>query len=74
MRVLASVARIARPIAPPICCEVLMSPLASPDSRSSTPATAAIVIGTKTMPAPTAHDDGRAEHVRHEAAVGARSG
>ena len=50
----AIVARIARPSAPPTCCEVLMSPLASPDSWAETPATAAIVSGTNTSPSPTA--------------------
>ena len=35
------------PTAPPICCEVLMSPDASPASCGLVPATAAIVIGTK---------------------------
>ena len=50
----AIVARMARPSAPPTCWEVLISPLASPDSWAETPATAAIVSGTNTSPSPTA--------------------
>ena len=34
------------PTAPPICCDVLMSPEASPASRGFVPASAAMVIGT----------------------------
>ena len=47
-------ARIARPSAPPTCCDVLISPDASPVSCGSTPDTAAIVIGTNANPSPTA--------------------
>ena len=54
MREFAIVARIARPSAPPICCDVLISPLASPASRPDTPLTAAIVMGTNAKPRPTA--------------------
>jgi hypothetical protein len=43
----AMVERSAMPTAPPICCDVLMSPDASPDSCCFVPATAAIVTGTK---------------------------
>ena len=49
-----SSARTASPSAPPTCCEVLIRPLARPASRSLTPATAAIVCGTKANPRPTA--------------------
>ena len=44
----------ARPSAPPICCEVLIRPLARPASFSSTPETAAIVVVTKAKPRPAA--------------------
>ena len=47
-------ARIARPSAPPTCCDVLISPEARPVSCGSTPLTAAIVIGTNANPSPTA--------------------
>ena len=42
-------------MAPPICCEVLIRPEASPASRSATPASAAIETGTNAnaMPTPT---------------------
>ncbi len=53
-RVLAIVASTASPSAPPICCEVLISPLARPDSCSRTPETAAIVVVTKANPRPAA--------------------
>ena len=51
----ATVAAIATPSAPPICCEVLISPDASPASCGSTPASAAIDIGMNenAMPTPT---------------------
>src|SRR4051812_36217591 len=42
------------PSAPPTCCDVLISPDASPASDDRTPASAAIVIGTKEKPMPTA--------------------
>ena len=42
------------PSAPPICCEVLSSPDASPASAGCTPASAAIEIGTNEKPSPTA--------------------
>ncbi len=50
----AIVERIAMPTAPPICCDVLMSPDARPASSGFVPATAAIVIGTNAngMPSP----------------------
>ncbi len=54
VRELATVASTASPSAPPICCDVLIRPLARPASRSSTPATAAIVTGTNENPSPTA--------------------
>ena len=54
VRVVAIVESTARPSAPPICCEVLISPLARPCSRSSTPETAAIVEVTKPNPRPIA--------------------
>ena len=47
-------ARIARPSAPPTCCDVLISPDARPASCGATPLTAPIVIGTKAKPSPTA--------------------
>ena len=53
-RELAIAARIARPSAPPICCDVLIRPEARPASCGSTPATAAIVIGTNAKPRPNA--------------------
>ena len=42
------------PSAPPTCCDVLMSPDASPASDGLTPARAAIEIGTNEKPIPTA--------------------
>ena len=54
VRELAIEARIARPSAPPTCCDVLISPDARPASCGSTPLTAAIVIGTNAKPSPTA--------------------
>ncbi len=45
-------ARIARPSAPPICCEVLISPEARPASPGVVPLTAAIVTGTNDRPRP----------------------
>jgi hypothetical protein len=45
---------MASPSAPPTCREVLTSPDASPASRDGTPATAAIVTGTKARPMPMA--------------------
>src|SRR4051794_31267017 len=50
----AIVARMARPSAPPICWDVLISPEASPSSCGSTPDTAATVIETNAKPSPTA--------------------
>src|SRR4051795_8625450 len=50
----ATVARIARPSAPPICCDVLISPDAKPASCGSTPLTAATVLDTKARPRPGA--------------------
>jgi hypothetical protein len=44
----------ATPIAPPICWFVLISPEASPASRSETWANAAIVTGTKAKASPSA--------------------
>ena len=54
VRVVAIVERIATPTAPPICCEVLISPEARPASWACTPASAAIEIGTNEKPRPTA--------------------
>ena len=54
VRDVAIVESTASPSAPPICCEVLISPLARPCSRSSTPETAAIVEVTKPNPSPIA--------------------
>src|SRR5262245_15755709 len=48
----ASVERIARPSAPPICCEVLKRPEASPWSSSSSPVVAISVSGMNTAPIP----------------------
>ena len=53
VRVVAMVESAAIPSAPPICCDVLMRPDASPASAGSTPARAAIVIGTNEKPIPT---------------------
>ena len=53
VRELAIEARMARPSAPPTCCDVLIRPDARPASCAST-LTAAIVIGTKAKPSPTA--------------------
>ena len=50
----ATAARTARPSAPPICCEVLMRPEASPASSGLIPVTAAIVVGTNASPSPIA--------------------
>jgi len=54
VRELAIETRMARPSAPPICWDVLISPDARPDSAFETPLTAAIVMGTKANPSPTA--------------------
>ncbi len=54
VREVAIVASTASPSAPPICCEVLISPLASPASCSATPDIAAIVVVTKANPRPVA--------------------
>ena len=54
VRLLAIVARIARPSAPPICWAVLTSPDARPASCGRVPVTAAIVTGTKDRPRPIA--------------------
>jgi hypothetical protein len=54
VRLLATVARIARPSAPPTCWEVLISPEARPASCGLVPVTAAIVTGTKEKPSPNA--------------------
>src|SRR4051795_1136 len=48
------VERIASPSAPPICCDVLIRPDASPASLLLTPDTAAIVTGTNENPSPAA--------------------
>src|SRR5664279_3965772 len=57
----ATVAAIATPSAPPICCDALSSPDASPASCGSTPASAAIDIGMNenAMPTPTNRYPGR---------------
>ena len=49
----ASVERTARPSAPPICCDVLNSPDASPWSSSSRPVVAISVSGMNTAPMPS---------------------
>jgi hypothetical protein len=49
----ARVERIARPRAPPICCDVLSSPKARPASPDATPVVAISVTGTKVGPMPT---------------------
>ncbi len=54
VRDVAIVDSAAMPSAPPICCDVLISPDASPASVGCTPASAAIEIGTNENPRPTA--------------------
>ena len=54
VRDVAIVDSAAIPSAPPICCDVLMRPEARPASAASMPASAAIEIGTKENPRPTA--------------------
>ena len=54
VRLLATVARIARPSAPPTCWAVLISPDASPASFVRVPVIAAIVTVTNDSPSPTA--------------------
>ena len=51
----------ATPTAPPICCDVLIRPDASPASSGSTPASAAIVIGTNPngIPGPISEEAGQ---------------
>ena len=53
VRDVAIVESAAMPSAPPICCDVLISPDARPISFSRTPASAAIEIGTNEKPSPT---------------------
>jgi hypothetical protein len=53
VRDLAIVESAAMPSAPPICCDVLIRPDASPASDAFTPASAEIEIGTKENPIPT---------------------
>ncbi len=53
VRVVKTVESKATPSAPPICCEVLISPDARPASCGATPASAAIDIGTNEKPRPT---------------------
>ena len=50
---IAIVESTAMPSAPPICCDVLISPDASPASACLTPASAAIEIGTNENASPT---------------------
>ena len=64
VRLLATVARIARPSAPPTCWEVLISPEARPASCGLVPVTAAIVTGTNAKPSPNAASSDGPEHVR----------
>ena len=52
VRLVANVERSARPSAPPICCDVLKRPDASPASSAGMPLVAISVIGTKTSPMP----------------------
>ena len=54
VREIAIVERSAIPTAPPICCDVLISPDARPASAWLTPARAAIEIGTKQSAIPSA--------------------
>ena len=54
VRVIAIVESSAMPTAPPICCDVLIRPDASPASACLTPASAAIEIGTKQSAIPSA--------------------
>ena len=58
------------PMAPPICCEVLISPDASPASAASTPASAAIEMGTKENPIPTPIEQEAGKQVTHVGTVG----
>ena len=69
VREFATVASTARPSAPPTCWEVLISPLASPASRSATPETAAIVTGTNENPSPIAASSDGPQHVAQVAAA-----
>src|SRR5439155_25753502 len=55
-RVVATVERIASPIAPPTCCVVLSRPDARPESSGATPVVAEIVIGTNDNPRPIPSD------------------
>src|SRR5258708_39489547 len=65
VRLLAIVARIASPSAPPICRVVLFSPEARPASRGSVLVTAAIVTGTNENPSPApASSDGPSTSAR----------
>ena len=61
VREIAIVESSAIPTAPPICCDVLISPDARPASACATPASAAIVIGTKqsAMPSPMIRKPGK---------------
>ena len=54
VREVAIVESAAMPSAPPICCDVLIRPDASPASAACTPASAAIEIGTNEKPMPIA--------------------
>ena len=68
VRLLAIVARIASPSAPPIRCAVLISPDANPASCGLIPVTAAIVTDTNANPNPTAaSSDGPSTSAAYEA-------
>src|SRR6202790_2677123 len=67
VRLLAIVARIASPSAPPSCCEVLIRPAASPASCGLVPMNAAIVTDTNANPNPTpASSDGPSTSATYE--------
>ena len=63
VRDVAIVDSAAMPSAPPICCDVLISPEASPASAGWTPASAAIEIGTKEKPMPSADEQEAGQEV-----------
>ena len=73
VRLLATVARIASPSAPPTCWEVLISPEARPASCGLVPVTAAIVTGTNDEPEPDGREQRRAEDVGGERAARSRA-
>src|SRR5262249_25120440 len=65
VRLVAMVVRTASPSAPPTCWDVLSRPEARPYSRSWTPVSARIVIGTNAKPRPSAiSNDGPSRSAR----------